>query len=139
MSNPMKFSRILVVLLLASEAWCPADDAPGPQLGVAHIGGRYAFSERDCLNEGAAAIRGLGARCVKVSLSLDTDSPSPKLYPFHSRWPEVSTLEALADTPHYRELFDHDFDTFIMNSFRPGRPAGYWRDRFTEADELAEE
>jgi hypothetical protein len=119
--------------------WRHTQDASTTELGVAHIGGRYGFSERDYLNEGAAAIRDLGARCIKVSLSLDTDNPSPKLYPFHSRWPEASTLEALADSPYYRELFDRDFDTFILNSFRPGRPAGYWRDRFTEADEQAEE
>ena len=54
------------------------------QLGVAHIGGLYSFSETDYLNEGAAAAHAIGARCIKVSLSLDTDNPSPKLYPFHS-------------------------------------------------------
>ena len=41
------------------------------QLGVAHIGGRYSFSETDYLNEGAATARAIGARCIKVSLSLD--------------------------------------------------------------------
>ena len=43
---------------------------------------------------------------------LDTDNPSPKLYPFHSQWPSVATLEALADTPYYRALFAREFDTF---------------------------
>ena len=59
------------------------------QLGVAHIGGLYSFSETDYLNEGAATAYAVGARCIKVSLSLDTDKPSPKLYPFHSQWPSV--------------------------------------------------
>src|SRR6266481_1767658 len=62
------------------------------QLGVAHIGGLYSFSETDYLNEGAATAHAIGARCIKVSLSLDTDNPSPKLYPFHSQWPAVATL-----------------------------------------------
>ncbi|MHA3775059.1 hypothetical protein ACXR0O_26355 [Verrucomicrobiota bacterium sgz303538] len=109
------------------------------QLGVAHIGGLYSFSETDYLNEGAAAARAIGARCIKVSLSLDTDNPSPKLYPFHSQWPSVTTLDALADTPYYRALFAKEFDTFILTAFRPGRAAGYWRESFSPEDEQAEE
>jgi hypothetical protein len=129
-----------VVLLLTSGAWCCAQEpSTKTQLGVAHIGGRYAFSEEDYLNEGAAKIRSLGARCIKVSLSLDTDNPSPKLYSFHSRWPDVATLDGLADSPYYRALFARDFDTFILTTFRPGKPAGYWRVRFTNFDEQAEE
>lgn len=54
------------------------------QVGVAHIGGLYSFSKTDYLNEGAATAHAVGARCIKVSLSLDTENPSPKLYPFHS-------------------------------------------------------
>lgn len=112
---------------------------PKTELGVAHIGGLYSFSDTDYLNEGAAAARSIGAHCLKVSLSLDTDNPSPKLYPFHSQWPTVTTLDALADTPYYRALFARDFDTFILTTFRPGRPAGYWRESFTAEDEQAEE
>tara|TARA_Y100000766_G_C18689570_1_gene498783 strand:- start:373 stop:726 length:354 start_codon:yes stop_codon:yes gene_type:complete len=63
------------------------------QLGVAHIGGLYSFSDTDYLNEGAAVARNMGARCIKVALSLDTDYPSPKLYPFHSTWPSTEILE----------------------------------------------
>jgi len=109
------------------------------QLGVAHIGGLYSFSETDYLNEGAAAAHAIGARCIKVSLSLDTDNPSPKLYSFHSQWPAVATLDALADTPYYRALFAREFDTFILTAFRPGRSAGYWRESFSAEDEQAEE
>ena len=109
------------------------------QLGVAHIGGLYSFSESDYLNEGAATAHAIGARCIKVSLSLDTDNPSPKLYPFHSQWPAVATLDALADTPYYRALFAREFDTFILTAFRPGRAAGYWRESFSSEDEQAEE
>ena len=109
------------------------------QLGVAHIGGLYSFSDTDYLNEGAAVARNIGARCIKVALSLDTDNPSPKLYPFHSMWPSTETLQDLADTPYFRSLFSRSFDTFILNAFRPGRSASYWREEFTSQDEQAEE
>lgn len=119
----------------------PEEAQPGrsTQLGIAHIGGLYSFSQTDYLNEGAEAIQALGAKCIKVSLSLDTENPSPKLYPFHSQWPQAATLDALADTPYYRALFAREFDTFILTTFRPGRAAGYWRESFTAADEQAEE
>ena len=109
------------------------------QLGIAHIGGLYSFSDTDYLNEGAAEARKIGARCIKVALSLDTDNPSPKLYPFHSTWPSTETLEDLADIPYFQSLFSRSFDIFILNAFRPGRFASYWREEFTSQDEQAEE
>lgn len=124
---------VALVPVLASQA------RAGTQLGVAHIGGLYSFSEVDYLNEGAATAHDIGARCIKVGLSLDTDNPSPKLYPFHSNWPVSKTLVELADTLHFRTLFARDFDTFILNAFRPGRAASYWRENFTAEDEQAEE
>ncbi|HEY1067595.1 MAG TPA: hypothetical protein VGE52_15840 [Pirellulales bacterium] len=134
--------RQFVGLLAGLPLAALAEDSPRPpatELGVAHIGGLYSFSETDYLNEGAATARALGARCIKVSLSLDSDNPSPKLYPFHSDWPNATTLVELAETPYYRALFARDFHTFILTAFRPGRPAGYWREGFTVEDERAEE
>ncbi len=109
------------------------------QLGVAHIGGLYALSGNDYLNEGAAKARAIGARCIKVSLSLDTDNPSPKYYHFNSQWPHTTTLEGLADTTYFRTFFANDFDTYILTTFRPGRSASYWREEFSTEDERAEE
>lgn len=132
--------RLFIRLLLAFPLLALAQEPPATtQLGVAHIGGLYAFSETDYLNEGAATARSMGARCIKVSLSLDTDNPSPKLYPFHSQWPVSATLDALADTSYYRALFARDFDTFILTAFRPGRSASYWREGLSADDEKAEE
>ena len=108
------------------------------QLGVAHIGGLYSLGDIDYLNEGAAVAEAIGARCLKVSLSLDTENPSPKLYPFHSEWPNVTTLEALAGLPYYRAVFARSFETYILTAFRPGRSASYWRKGITESDEQAE-
>jgi hypothetical protein len=132
------FTSLLIALPLLALAE-PSPTRQSTQLGVAHIGGLYAFSEADYLNEGAAEAEALGARCIKVSLSLDTDNPSQKLYPFHSQWPNVETLEALADTPHYRALFERGFETFILTTFRPQRAASYWRENFSAEDEQAEE
>jgi hypothetical protein len=129
---------VFISLALALAAFAE-DEVPKTELGVAHIGGLYALSEADYLNEGAATARALGARCLKVALTLDTDNPTSKLYPFHSRWPAVETLAALAETPYFRALFAREFDTFILTAFRPGRPAGYWREGFTAEDEQAEE
>jgi len=129
---------ILISLSIPSPAQQPAL-APRTQLGVAHIGGLYSFSQTDYLNEGAETARTIGAKCIKVSLSLDTDNPSPKLYPFHSDWPAVTTLDVLAGTPYYRSLFAKEFDTYILTAFRPGRAAAYWREGLTEDDEQAEE
>jgi hypothetical protein len=136
-------TRTLCITSLIGPALLTVTHASPPdfetQLGVAHIGGLYSFSDTDYLNEGAAAARNIGARCIKVGLSLDTDNPSPKLYPFHSTWPSTETLENLADTPYFRSLFSRRFDTFILNAFRPGRSASYWREKFTSEDEHAEE
>lgn len=117
----------------------PLPTAPGTQLGVAHIGGFYSFSDVDYLNEGATTAYEIGARCIKVALSLDIEKPSQKLYPFHSKWPKVSTLTELAETPYFRNLFARDFSTFILTAFRPGRTASYWRENFSDEDEKAEE
>jgi hypothetical protein len=137
----MRRRTILGLLAPAASAGVlrAAPAAQETQLGVAHLGGLYAFSPRDHLNEGAEAAHALGARCLKAGLSLDTENPTPRLYPIHSQWPAVTTLAELADVPYFRALFARDFDTFILTTFRPGRPAAYWRDRFTPEDEQAEE
>lgn len=128
-----------LVLVLVAVTRAAADEPVAMQLGVAHIGGLYALSDQDFLNEGAVAIRDIGARCIKVALTLDTANPTARMYPFHSHWPDVVTLDALAGTPYFKALFSKDFDTFILVSFRPGKQPDYWRTEFSPADELAEE
>lgn len=131
--------RSFLSLGLALPAWGAASNsAAETQLGVAHIGGLYSFTNTDYLNEGAAEAAAIGARCLKVSFSLDTENPSPKLYPFHSEWPKMETLEDLASSPYYRALFARNFDTFVLTAFRPGRSAAYWRKGITPEDEQAE-
>lgn len=130
--------RLIVTAMLIDYASASAA-TPDLQLGIAHVGGLYSLTDQDYLNEGAAAVRDIGARCIKVSLTLDTANPTPRMYPFHSRWPDVATLDALADTPYFRSLFSRAFDTFILISFRPGKTPDYWRTSFNREDEDAEE
>lgn len=130
----------VAMTMVAGADLAPTVEQPSATVvGVAHIGGLYAFSQKDHLNEGADAVLGLGVKCIKVSLSLDAENPTPKMYPFHSDWPEAKTLDELADTPYFRELFGKPFDVFILMTFRPGKPAGYWRTNFSDEDEKAEE
>jgi hypothetical protein len=134
----MKY-QLITLLLLASICVSFSEERPrATQLGVAHIGGLYSFTETDYLNEGAKAVLDLGAKCIKVNLSLEPDNLPSKIYSFHSKWPDVETLDRLASTPYYRNLFAKEFDTFILNTFRPGRSGGYWRTQFTPEDEKAE-
>jgi hypothetical protein len=129
--------RAVVLVLTLVAGWSAI--ATETQFGVAHIGGGYSFSEGDYLNEGAAFAESVGCRCIKVALALDTEKPSSSLYAPHSQWPPVDSLAKLADTPHFRDLFTRDFDTFILVAFRAGRPAAYWRTGLSRADEVEEE
>lgn len=128
-----------MTLLAKGEPVPSAGQSAPPVVGVAHIGGLYGFSQKDYLNEGADELLGMGVKCIKVSLSLSTENPTPKMYPFHSDWPESKTLVELADTPYFRELFGKPFDVFVLMTFRPGKSAGYWRTALSAEDEVAEE
>ena len=64
---------------------------PADVVGVAHVAGKYNFSEEDFLNEGAQALHGLGCKVIKVWFM----GSSPKSYPFNSKWPEVKNLVEL--------------------------------------------
>jgi hypothetical protein len=80
-------------------------------LGVAHVGGKYSFTEEDFLNEGADRLLELGTRVIKVWFQLDAARP----YPFHSDWGSPATdLVDLSEKPYYRQLFAKPFTTFLL-------------------------
>src|SRR5688572_2182369 len=56
-------------------------------LGVAHVAGKYNFTEDDYLNEGADRVLELGSRVIKVWLALDPT----RTYPFNSEWEPLPT------------------------------------------------
>jgi hypothetical protein len=80
-------------------------------LGVAHVAGKYNFTEDDYLNEGADRILELGSRVIKVWLALDPT----RTYPFNSEWEPLPTeLLDLVQRPYYQELFEKPFRVFIL-------------------------
>ncbi|UCF14262.1 MAG: hypothetical protein JSW59_12680, partial [Phycisphaerales bacterium] len=89
-------------------------------VGVTHVDGKYYLTNKDFLNEGADQILALGSRVIKVWFH----NP-PKSYSFNSRWPAMESMVDPARSPHFRELFDKPFTTYIMMCFSKGRGAGY--------------
>ena len=59
MRRPIITCLLSVASLIVARASPPDFET---QLGVAHIGGLYSFSDTDYLNEGAAAAQNIGAR-----------------------------------------------------------------------------
>lgn len=131
---------LLGTLCIAGFAALPAaESAKSTTIGVAHVAGLYHFTGQHFLDEGAAEIEKLGAKCIKVYLTLDTDRPAKECYPFGSDWPECRTLKELAASAPFQRLFARPFETYVLTSFRAGKPAGYWREAFTQDDAAAEE
>ncbi|HEX7182028.1 MAG TPA: hypothetical protein VF756_09310 [Thermoanaerobaculia bacterium] len=99
---------LAILWLLASPlSAIPARDV----LGAAHAAGKYNFTDRDFLNEGADALLEMGTRVIKVWF----DPNSTPLYPFNSDWgPVPETLAELAQKPYYQDLFAKPFTTYIL-------------------------
>ena len=56
------------------------------QIGVTHAGGKYHFTDRDFLSEGADALQTLGTRTIKIWCDGNAS------YPFNSHWPRTRAL-----------------------------------------------
>jgi hypothetical protein len=101
------------------------------RIGTAHTAGRYNFTDGDYLNEGADAVLAVGMRVIKVYIS------QPRLwYKFNCDWPEepFTSLVDVVKHPHFVELFDKPFTTFMLTAYTPGKDGHYWRGTFTPAD-----
>jgi hypothetical protein len=61
------------------------------------------------------------------------------VYAYGSDWPACKTLAELAASAPFQRLFARPFETYVMTTFRGGKPAGYWRDRMTDEDAVDEE
>ena len=121
---------------------CPASVSAGKSttkelhdiIGITHVDGKYCFTDKDFLNEGADQILALGSRVIKVWFHNPERS-----YPFNSKWPEMKSLVEVAKSPYFRELFDKPITTYVMMCFSMGRDAGYWRKGITEEQKLDEQ
>jgi hypothetical protein len=115
--------------LLAVRPSSPSRAAVRDRLGVAHVSGKYHFTEREFLDEGADRILALGTRVIKVWFVAHPE----RRYSFNTRWSAVHSLVELAATPSYHTLFAKPFTTFILETYGFGRDDHYWKDRITDA------
>jgi hypothetical protein len=106
---------------------------PAQVVGVAHVAGKYNFTDEGFLNEGAGALHELGCRVIKVWMT-----HLQRSYPFNSAWPRFKSLTEIAQTPDFRKLFDSPFETFILEAFCPSRADDYWRGGMAATDVDAE-
>lgn len=108
-------------------------------LGVTHVSGAYHLTDEDFLNEGADQILALGSRVIKLYLCVPpTKNPSARAYPFNAVWPEARTLVELAETPHFRRVFEKPFTTCVLTVYAAGRGGHYWR-RGVSAEQAGDE
>lgn len=103
-------------------------------VGSTHTGGKYNFTGKDFLNEGADKLLALGTRVIKLWFT----ERSSKSYPFNSDWPKVGSLTELAQTPYFRRVFDKPFTVYMLEAFRPGIGDQYHK-RGMNREEIAAE
>lgn len=83
------------------------------RVGATHTGGKYHFTGKPFLLEGAEKLLELGTRLGKFWFIPDRINVS---YPFNSVWPECQTLTDLAGTDYFQQLFQLPFRTLILEA-----------------------
>lgn len=100
-------------------------------LGVTHVNGQYALTDKPFLIEGAEAVHALGARVLKLWFY----SIYEKQYRWHSDWPkDVPDLEALAKIPYYEAVFAMPFHTLVLETEEFGMRKNFWQQGLTTTD-----
>ena len=100
-------------------------------LGVTHVSGKYALTEKPFLIEGAEAVHTLGAKVLKLWFY----SIYEKQYGWHSDWPkDVPDLEALAKTPYYEAVFAMPFHTLVLETAEIGMRDNFWQQGLSDTD-----
>ncbi len=93
------------------------------RIGAAHVAGRYNFTTKDFLNEGADVLLDSGMRVIKVYLHDPAGS-----YRFNSVWPRFGSLTEMARHAYYRTLFRKPFTTYFLTAYAlRNRDGAYWR------------
>lgn len=90
--------------------------------GTTHSDGKYHFTTKPFLVEGAERILGLGTRLGKFWFSIKA---AKKFYPFNSDWPECRTLVDLAQTEYFTEVWRMPFKTLLLTTTAPSEEG--WR------------
>lgn len=100
-------------------------------LGVTHVNGQYALTDKPFLVEGAEAVHMLGAKVLKLWFYPIYE----KQYGWHSEWPKVvPDLEALAKTPYYQAVFAMPFHTLVLETAEFGMRDNFWLHGLSDTD-----
>ena len=129
-----RFTAVFLFLLWAdagpSDARYSLKARPLPEiLGVTHVDGKYHFTDKDFVSEGADEILAIGSRVIKVWFHA-----LPNSYRFNTEWPQIDSLVDMARTPHFQQLFEKPFTTYILMAFAVGQWDGHWLDGFSEQE-----
>lgn len=112
------------------------------QIGVTHVGGAYHVTPNPFPYEGAEAIHKLGAPGIKLYLYLPPATKhSFASYPHNCDWTQfgnVDSLEDLAETKYFRDVFAMPFKTIALTVFSTGQPENYWRAGMTKEQQQEE-
>lgn len=101
-------------------AQLPADF--NARFGATHSDGKYFFTPKPFLIEGAEKILALGTRLGKFWFALDA---APKFYSFNSHWPDSKTLVELAQTKYFQAVWNMPFQTLLLTTTTPSEKR--WR------------
>ena len=83
------------------------------RLGSSHTSGKYHFTDRDFLNEGAIAVADAGMRVIKIWFY----EPA-RFYMWNTSFPDrFENYVEMAKHPHFRELFRRPFDVYVLTMF----------------------
>lgn len=100
-------------------------------VGIAHVNGRYNFTNKPYLIEGAEEILKLGSKCIKVWFN-EVD----KKYAFNSKWPSnVNKLGyiGLSKTNYFKDLFSMPFKVYSLE-MTDGNLDISWRDGLSKEE-----
>lgn len=100
-------------------------------VGITHCDGRYNFTDKPFLREGADEILKLGSKCIKVWFN-----DVARKYSYNSKWPaNVNSLSYvdLAKTTYFKELFDMTFKVYSLE-MTDGNLEINWRDGISKSE-----
>lgn len=99
-------------------------------LGVTHVGGKYHFTNKPFLKEGADTIKHLGTKLIKLWFSRTGPTAMQDAYYYNSTWPSnIRNLKELAETDYFKEVFNMPFKTYVLEAMDVD--ASYWKSGMT--------
>ena len=93
------------------------------RVGATHVAGKYHFTEKPFLIEGAEKLIALGTRVGKFWFM---PQGAARDYPFNSTWPQTRSFVQLAESPYFEQLFAMPFRTIVLEAHLP-QENGSWK------------